>query len=367
MNRAMKRSVYKILLLLISATAFPSVNGQPAECVVWKSFPADRMTELSISNKYGDITLLNTNADSVIVCATAWVEYSDPEMARRGLDLIRLNVGSADNRISCITAFDEKFFSTAFRTGRKSFNVSYIIKVPAYMNVTIDNSFGNIKVEHLTGKADITISHGSINATSLARGNEKPVNRIVVRHSKATIGDAGWLGMELYHSPMAEIGSIQAGSFVSEFSNIMIRRANSLVINSKSDKYRVENLANCVVEAKLSTIEISSLSEIFRADATLSTITIGSLVSGFSEVNVTGRSTAYAFGIPPSAPYRISVIARGAATVIVPDEDKQLLSRESSVPGVFIISGTGGGGIPTKSSISAELNSGKIEVFHSGK
>jgi hypothetical protein len=361
----MKRSVYHILLIILSATAFRSVSAQPAECIVWKSFPADRLTELIISNKFGDITLINSNVDSVIICGTASVEYNDTEMARKGLDLIRLDISLLDNRISGITTFDQKFFSSAFSTGRKSFNVSYIIKSPAYINVMIENSFGNIEIEEITGKADLTISHGSINAVRLARGNEKPVNRVVVRHSKATVGNAGWLGMELYHSPMVSIGTAQALSAVSEFSAVTIGSVNSMVINSVSDKYKVESLARGVVEAQLSTIEISSLAELIRADASLSTIRIGRLEKGFGEVNMTGSSTVFALGVPRLTPYRLSAILRGAATIIVPPVDRELLSTESSVPGVYIVSGSGGGGTPAKSAINGDLNSGKLEIFHS--
>ena len=241
---------------------------------------------------------------------------------------------------------------------------SYIIKSPDYINVTIDNSFGNIEIEELSGKADISISHGSVNAIRLARGNEKPVNTIVVRHSKATISNAGWLGMELYHSPMIEIGTTQAISAVSEFSDVTIGSVNSLVINSKSDKYKVERLARGVVEASLSTIEISSLTEILRVDAALSTLKVGRLATGFGEVNLTGRSSVYTIGIPSVTPYRISAISRGGATINVPADDREFLSKEASVPGVFIISGSGGGGTNAKSAINADLNSGKLEIFH---
>lgn len=363
----MKRSIYQFLLLILSAIASQSVNAQPAECIVSKSFPANKSTKLTISNKFGDVTLINTHIDSVIICATASVDYSDSEMARKSLDLISLDVSFADNTISCVTDYDGKFFSQTFRTGRKAFNVNYIIKVPEYINVTIDNSFGNIKMEEISGQVDLTVAHGSINAVRFTRGNEKPVNRLVLKHSKASIGNANWMSIELYHSPMVEIGSIQAISLVSEFSVVTIGSANSLVLNSKSDKYKVGSLARGVVEAKISTIEISSLAEILRTEAALSTIRVDSLGEGFSEVNLTGSSAVFTIGIPPVMPYRISAISRGSATIVVPPDDREYLAKESSVPGVFIISGTGGGGTDAKSVINADLKSGKLELFHTRK
>lgn len=360
----MKRSVYQLLLIITSAIAIQPINAQPAECTVLKSFAVNPNTELNISNKFGDVTLINSNVDSVTICATASVEYPDSELAGKSLTLISLDVSLSNNTITCVTAFNEKFFSSQFSKGRKSFNVNYIIKTPHYINVTINNSFGNVKIEELSGRADITVAHGSFNSMSLTRGNEKPVNRIVLKHSKASIGYANWMGMELYHSPQIEIGIMQAISLVSEFSVVKIDSVNSLVINSKSDNYLVRNLARGVIEAALSTIEISSLTDILRVDAAISTIKVGRVEEGFGEVNLSGNSSVFIIGIPQDSPYRISAISRGAATIIVPDVDRKYLSKESSVPGVFIVSGFGGEGKETNSAINADMKSGKLELFH---
>jgi hypothetical protein len=170
------------------------ITAQPVECGVLKSYHVNDKTVLSISNKFGKITLVNGSTDSVTICGTVEVNHINNKMAKMSMELIKMDIGFSDNIISVKTSYNESFFSSNTAEGREGFNTSYMIKVPANINLKIDNSFGNVTLENITGHVDISIAHGTLTARSLSRGSEKPVSNIILRHADAKIDKAGWLG-----------------------------------------------------------------------------------------------------------------------------------------------------------------------------
>lgn len=353
-----------ILIPMMSAfiCAISFASPETSDCVIVKSFKADKNTKLSIENRYGTITIINSAIDSVNICGIVTIDHPNAQIAQRSLSLVKTEINTRGNDISIVTSFDERFFSSSFSSGRKSFQVNYIIKAPVYINLDIINSFGGVMLEKISGSVNISLSHGNLTTGRLLRGNIKPLNSIVLRHSRAKIPDANWLIIESYHSPSVDIESCQALSVISEFSTINIGRVNSLVFSSKSDLYSIMKVTNCISETWLTKVKIADIADVLRATANMSAFRIDKLQTGFTELELIGNNTIFTIVCDGSNSFFLSAKSENAV-ITLPKSHSGDIHRVAETTGRFSLSGIVGTDQKTESRINAVLSQGKLELL----
>jgi hypothetical protein len=357
----MKRFVLiPVLIAIAYADSFSS--QEISDCVVIKSFPANEKTSISIENRYGTITIVNSTVDSVIICGTMMVDHPSPETAQKSLNLIKMEIDFAENNINVKTSFDDRFFSSSFSSGRKNFNVNYIIKVPSYINLDIENSFGDIIMGDISGFVNISLNHGNLITGRLVRDNTKPLNSIILNNSRATIADANWLVIESYHSPSVEITKCQALSLFSEYSGINIGRVNSIVFSSKSDFYSIKEVANCISEIWMTKVKISEMTDILRTTANLSSLRIDKLSDDFSEIELIGHNSEFTVLCDGSNSFLLTVKAE-TAVVNLPKTASDNIKKESESLNSFNLSGLFGDNQNTTSKVNAVISQGRLEFL----
>lgn len=358
-----------ILISILSTFAYAiSFSSQEiSDCVVLKSFAADNNTSLKINNRYGTITVVDSQVDSVTICGTLVIDHANPQIALKSQSLIVMDITSDGNEISVKTNYDDRFFSPSLSSGRKSFNVNYVVKTPSYINLSIENSFGDVILDDISGSINISLSHGNLTCSRLLRDNVKPLNSITLNHSRAKIPEAKWLIVEAYHSPYVEIAKCQALSVISEYSTIDIGNVNSIVFSSKSDIYSINKVTNCISETWLTKTKISEIKDIFRATAEMSSFRIDKVERGFSEMEIIGNNSAFTIVCDGSNSFMLTAKADNAA-IVVPEAYKDKITRKSESNVVFSLSGLVGTDQNTLSRVNASVSHGKLEFLSlSGK
>ena len=336
--------------------------GQATECEVRKQFPADRNTELIISNKFGNITFMKSNVDSVYICGTTRIDHSNQETGQKSLDLITMDISVSGDTLRINTIYDDRFFSSPYKTGRKGYSVNYTINVPVYINIDIENSFGNISLEDCEGRVKLRLSHGNLTAGSLARGNEKPLNNIDIKHSNVKIANANWLIANLQHCPSVEISQGQALLFTSEYSTITLPYVNSVVLDSKSDLVSIGRVTNFVAETWITKAVIGEVADILRITSNLSTIRLNTLSEGFSEVELTGQNSSFVIGVDPETSFRMSAIGT-MASIDVRSLTTKDMKRDVLTDTRYRLSGHVGKRSTTLSTFRADISNGKLEII----
>lgn len=336
--------------------------GQTTECEVRKQFPADRKTELVISNKFGNITVMKSKVDSIYICGTTLIDHTNKEVGQKSLDLIKMDISASGDTLRINTLYDERFFSVAYKTGRKGYSVNYTINLPVYVNLDIENSFGNISMEDCEGRVKLRLSHGTLTAGILERGNEKPLNNIDINHSNVKIANANWLIANLKHCPSVEISQGQALLVTSEYSTITLPFINSLVMDSKSDLVSIGRVTNLVAETWITKAVIGEVTDILRINSNLSTFRLNTLSEGFSEVELTGQNGSFVIGIYPETSFRMSAIAT-MGSIDVSSLTTKDLKRDSLTKTRYILSGQVGKISNTMAKFQAEITNGKLEII----
>jgi len=284
------------LLMTISGLIFgtallTTMSAQVSECNIIKSFPVSEKTTFHISNKFGDINVVTVNEKNLSVCAIITINHEHKEIGEKSIQLINVDLSRTNDSISAVTSYDKKFFSSTYREGRKSFRVDYVIKTPAFINISIINSFGNLTIEELSGSVNIRLSRGILTAKRLTRGNSNPINSIYVDHCDVSLSNMNWLSLTTRKCPSVTIEKVHALMMISDFSKISIEEIGSLVSDSKYDSYNIESIKNMVSESLYSTFEIENLSGQLKSVSAFGSIKILEIMKEFNSIDIISNHT----------------------------------------------------------------------------
>jgi hypothetical protein len=350
----------KISALLIATMIAGSSFGQNSDCYLKKSFACSKGTALQIINKFGDINIIATRGDSLSVCAIVTIDQNDGVLARKSLKLIRVNIDKLKDTISVLTSFDKKFFSETFRQGRKSFSVDYVVKAPAYLDLRISNSFGNISVEELSGSMNLKLSQGSFSAKKLSRGNINPINIVSVDHGNISIDDVNWITLKVINCPVVTIGKARAIVMTSAVSKINIGEINSLVSDSKSDSYAINSVTNLVSKSTYSMWDIGSLTGQLKSKTTYGSFSISNLSTGFSIVDIIAEESQVSIKPEKDASFTAEVTSTDETLEFPSDKYPGIKKTKTNFSTTLL--GSTGTDKESKSIIRIKTSSGKLII-----
>lgn len=345
-----------VLLIALFITATLSANNN--DCIVTKTYPVRKGMKLSLSNKYGNVNVINVKEDSLTVCATITIIQEDKNLVQKSLKLITISFKELKDTLYISTLYDKKFFSEDLRLGRKSFNVDYLVKTPAYLDLAVSGEFGNTSIEELSGTLNVRLSQGVLSAKKLTKGSAKPVNTISVDHGKVVLDEVNWTVLTVHNCTSVIIGKAQALMMTSAISKIKIGDINSLVSNSKSDTYTIQTIRNLISESAYSSFEIGKLNGQLKSTALYGSINISNIDKSFSNIDIVSDQSSVS--VKPSE--KISFRADFIAT------ETSVEFSEMKYPGIIksvrnnttTLSGVTGPDNQTRAFIKIRATSGKL-------
>lgn len=346
-----------ILLVTILGT---SLSAQNSGCHLKKSYPASKGVKLSVTNKYGDINILTSKTDSLVICATISIEQEDTILASKSLDLIDFKVTSSNDSVAVFTKYDKDFFSTKYSKGRKSFNVDYTIQMPVYTNLYVSNSFGNISIDDCSGYVNIKLSQGILVIKNLSRGNIKPINSVRVFHSDLDIIKASWLSLNIRNCQSVKIDNVQALLIGSELSKINIGNVHSMVIDSKYDNYEINNIRNLESEGTYSAFNIASFDGLMSLKNVFGQVYIANLKKGFDAVKITANHSPVTIRTEKDISFRTEISANNNPVEFAFDNDPGI--NRTVINAQVTITGVAGNNKQTTSLIKITTSHGKLII-----
>jgi hypothetical protein len=345
-----------VFLILIMLTA--NLSAQDSNCNISKTFPVKKGSAFKLINKYGDVNFIKGKDDSLSVCATITIVQNDNDLLQRNIKLVTIRFERTGDTIYASTLYDKKFFSEASRAGRKSFSVDYMIKAPAYMDLSITDEFGNVAVEELSGNLIVRLSQGNMSAKKLTRGNIKPINSVNTDHGKIDIDELNWMNLTVRNCQTVNIGKAQALILTSSMSKLMIRNVGSLICNSKSDNYNIKSANNIISESIYSEYAIGKLEGQLNSKAAYGSINISEINRGFSNLDIVSDHVNISLRTSPDISFRADINSSG--TIIeFPEEKYPGILKSDSDNSTFILGKTGTEK-ETKSLIKIRAISGKL-------
>ncbi len=153
-----------------------------------KSYPADGNDKLSISNKFGKVTVNTWNKNEFKVDVQIRGVADDESTAQKLID----NTNISDSKSGDVVSFNTNFNTGGGNSIWNLFNnrndhhkveVNYTVYMPAKNALDIDNKYGAIELPDIDGKVTINSAYGSFTAKTLSHAD----NQIRVRYGSANI------------------------------------------------------------------------------------------------------------------------------------------------------------------------------------
>jgi len=294
------------LFAALLCTVALSASAQEVKKEFKREFvPKDNST-LTVINKFGAVVTETWDKNNVVVDVTVKIEHSSSERARKLLDMITVQFTEADGNLKAETVFDKEFSSISWKGSNNNFSINYNIKMPANVNLDIDNKYGNVVIDDVSGHAMLNVKYGDLTVNKLTRGNVKPLNTIIVAYGKATVYELGWAEVNARYVGMFSVEKATALLVDSKYSKISVTQVSSLVADSKYDGYNVGAANNIVVMGGYTDLRFKKVNKKLEVETKYGNLSVDAIPAGFDKLNVKAGYCAVRLGIDPSACYRLN-------------------------------------------------------------
>ncbi len=302
----MKKSVSNLrsllLLLPITIVSF-SLSAQDEVKEFSKSFDVSEGITLSADTRYSDVELLTWEKNMVDIFVEIKVDASSKSRAEEQLSKIDVIIGKSGNVISLKTELDEGWSRNA------KVKIRIIVKAPAYMNMEMSSSYGDLFIQELNGLVQLNLRYGNLSASSLGRGNEKPYNSLDLAYSDATIESAGWMEVELAYSNM-EVGSSTMIYCESKYSKLYGEKTGGIITEGAYDKYDFQETDNFVGILRYSGVKLGTLNKKLDVESKYTHVKVNNVSSDFKMINATSSYGNIYLNLEEGASFKIEGEAR---------------------------------------------------------
>ncbi len=214
-----------------------------------KSFKVNTSSTVEVYNKYGKLHIVTWEHDSVKFEVHALIQSSNQSKVQKLKDNISFDFTGTEYYITAKTVFGSKYngffkdladFTEGLISSDNQVEIDYKIYLPEYVNLKLNNKFGDIYVESIVGDINISLSNGDLKA------NKFEGNSIV----KITMGNA-------------DIKFIKSGKFFTNYSELDIGESDQIHIDSKLSKINIDKVNIIKLSSKKDKIYINSAEQVF--------------------------------------------------------------------------------------------------------
>ena len=336
-----------ILLTLLPCTAARSQNHTDKRSVS-RYYPATLETTLEIRNKYGKIQVETWEKDSVAIHADIFLTESSASKLRKLQDDIHIDFTATGTYIMAKTMIESekgrlarelKSIENILTGTNKQVEINYRVQVPGYLDVVLQNKFGDIYMDDLGGRLDIDLSNGVLNANRI-EGN----STINLSFANGMIRSLGSATLDISYSDLT-MGRANQLDMDSKSSTINLDSVNVLKINSRRDKFYFKKVEYLYGNSSFSQVWVYDFIRESDLYMKYGGLTIENIRAGFSRIFVESDYTDISFYLERDNRINFDILHHENAVLRLPAE---MLYAEESIDGKdhFRSVGTMGEGEP---------------------
>ena len=309
----MKPSLFKQRIMTLAVLLFSMSLTAAAEEVSKEyhkeSTPGPNST-LNITNKFGDVVTETWTENRIVVDVKVTVENSSAEKAKKIMQMIEVAFTEENGSLTAVTNFDDNFSDIHWGNDNNRFSIDYSVKMPANVNLTISNKYGNTEIDEVSGQVILDLKYGNLFAGKLNRGNVKPINSISIAYGKAEITEMSWATVSARYCNQFDIDKATAITVESKYSKFNIEEASSVVCDSKYDNYSVGKVKNFVAAGGYTSFKLESVASKLSVQTKYGNLSVESIPEGFSQMDVEASYCSVKLGISSSACYNLNAQSR---------------------------------------------------------
>jgi len=254
-----------------------------------KSFPVGKDNTMELSNKYGTIQVTTWKKDSAYIRAEIKAFAPNQEKLSSMFSGVSVNFAEAGQILKVQTLFTQnigrlfesfKGMTSKIITYDSRIEINYYINVPEYLNLKIENRYGDLYMESCTGKFTASVSNGSFKASSL--GKESSVTVSFCDAELETM-ESGTIDASFSEVSADDIGDISINSISSKYE---INKADKILFESKRDKFNISTIGSIRGNSYFSDFRVKDLKKELSLTIRYGEIKTESIDPGFESVNL---------------------------------------------------------------------------------
>ena len=321
------KSVLILILLVYTGLVSGQQNSQKRSFS--RNFNVTKENSFELSNKYGEVNITMTDFDSLIITADVEAFGTNEERIRKMYEGIEINITEAGSVIEAHTIFSQGITSLveSFKgmTNKvipydSKIEINYHITAPKWLNMRIENRFGDVKMQDNTGIISLTVSNGSLTANSL--NTVRDMNLSFCEASIKNINDgnidASLSGIEIGESQKLSVNSVS--------SKLHIKSTGSFETKSKSDKISIDFAKSISGDSFFTEYKIGSLSGDLNLAPKFGSVNIDMIKKETDLISVNSGSADITLKFEPDMSYEVQI--RHTNSNLVLPEKKSKIDRK---------------------------------------
>lgn len=288
----MKTRIFNFLMIFLMLISI-GANAEKISKKIYKSFPVSQVSKLELSNKYGNIQIDDNRKDSVVINVQVWVDGSGSR-AQRLLDNIDVNISNSGNTVSAVTEFHNDLNSNM------DFSIDYVVSVPADRDLSVEQKYGNVNMNNLTGKGIFDIKYGELRAKSLL----SPGLKIELGYSKAYLEATKNLELDIKYSKLT-LEKCDNLNIESRYSGLNIGECKDVMLDTRYDDFKFGTVSSLESNSMYTGIRIKKLTSALSLTNGYGNFTVETIPAGFRNIKVSSRYASVRLGIESGASYKL--------------------------------------------------------------
>jgi hypothetical protein len=350
-----------VSLILLVFASLSAQNSSETRSFI-KSVAVSKETTLEVSNKYGTIQITPWSKDSAYIRAEVKAYGKDQSKLTKMFDGISVNITDTKLLVKAETEFTSNI-NTLFESFKgmtskiisydSHVEVNYFINVPEYLNLKIENKYGDVYMEDNSGDFKISISNGSFKANSL--GNKSSLN-MVFCDAKITSIASGSIDASFSEVSIGETGDLSVNSISSKYE---IKKAGSIRGESRRDKFFIENIESLQTNSYFTDYRLTNIKKLLNLTTKYGSVNVDLIEKGLESININSSYSDLSLNFDPALSYSLD-IRHINAFLVLPDKntktEQKALDEDKKE---YITFGTVGKTPPT-AKVKIDANRGNI-------
>jgi hypothetical protein len=321
--KAMKYKSFIIFKLILLISGSLSAQSESEMRSFIKSLPVSKETSLEVCNKYGNIQITSWNKDSVYIMAEVKATASSQSKLNKMFDGITINITDTKFLVRAQTDFTQNinmmFESFKGMTSKlisydSRVEINYYIKMPEYLNLKIENKYGDVYMENNTGDFSISVSNGSFKANSLGKGSS-----VTMTFCDATIKNllSGKIDASFSEITISTTEDLSVNSISSRYD---IKKAGIIRSESRRDKFFIGDIESFQSNSYFTDFKMNSVAKELNLRTKYGSVNADFIDKGFNTININSGYSDISLTFDQNTSYNLD-IRHLNAFLVLPDKN----------------------------------------------
>ncbi len=332
---------------------------------IQKTYAIYPTARIEVSNKYGNVHINTWEKDSVKINITYTISAKDKKRYDKAAESIDFEFIETSHYIIARTVFLNsgkdliRDLSAAISSSPgSSINVNYELFVPRQARLSINNKYGDVYTEDLSGDVTFDLGYGIFKAHDF-----KGHANLVLNNCKATINSlsVGIVTLDYSELALTKAGSIKLNSKASKTN---IHHIDAITLDGKSDEISMDHCGKANVTGNFSKFTISNLDGDFNANTKYGTLNLYFAKNFAGSVSLNTKYTDITLRVFEAKTRLKTEIRHQRSKLAYPTSFVNL--TEEKISGNDVIyhsSGSIGNGPQNASNLTINMESGELTIF----